>query len=152
MGEGVLAGRRHVVSSAGIGSCVVVTLYDHKRHTGGMAHVMLPDSAAVPEPVGSFQCADTAIKALVDGLRGQGSLVQDLVAKMVGGARMFSAYDNGSTGIGSQNIRRVKEILKREQIPLVGLDVAGHHGRSVEFHLQSGRLVVTAIGIKDRAF
>ena len=105
MGEGVVARGPHIVMSAGIGSCVVVTLYDDKRQLGAMAHVMLPDSAALPEPSGSFQCADTAIRALVDELRKQGSLLENLVAKMVGGARMFPCYNDGHTGIGHKALQ-----------------------------------------------
>jgi chemotaxis protein CheD len=150
MGEGVVACVPHVLSSAGIGSCVVVTLYDAARKTGGMAHVMLPDSAALPEPVGPFVCADTAVGALLGGLRGQGSPLQDLVAKMVGGARMFSAYGTEGSGIGGQNLRAVKDLLQREGIPLAGWDVAGSHGRSVEFHLASGSLIVKALGATDK--
>jgi chemotaxis protein CheD len=152
MGEGVVACGPHVVSSTGIGSCVVVTLYDAKRKAGAMAHVMLPDSAALCEPSGSFQCADTAIKLLLEGLQDQGSLLLDLVAKIAGGARMFSTYDEGTNGIGSQNIRRIKDILQRNRIPLTGWDVDGRHGRSVDFHLTSGNLVVKSFGTTDKVF
>ena len=71
---------------------------------------------------------------------------------MAGGARMFSAYDNGRDGIGAQNIRSIKHILRQVEIPLVGWDVAGQHGRTVEFHLASGRLVVKALGKADKQF
>src|ERR1700736_5167424 len=86
MGEGVVASGPQVVSSPGIGSCVVVTLYDGKRRVGGLAHVMLPDSAGVRGRPGSYQCADTAIAALLEDLHSQGALPEDLEAKMVGGA------------------------------------------------------------------
>jgi chemotaxis protein CheD len=157
MGEGVVASGPHIVSAAGIGSCVVVALYDGKRGLGGLAHIMLPDSASVQEEMNGteavpYRCADTAIAALLDGLRGKGARLQDLVAKMVGGARMFATYGNGSAGIGGQNIRSVKHILAREGIPLVGWDLAGQHARTVEFHLASGKLVVKASGQEDRQF
>ena len=45
MGEGAVAVDPQVLSSPGIGSCVAVALYDSERRIGGMAHVMLPDSA-----------------------------------------------------------------------------------------------------------
>jgi len=40
--------------------------------------------------------------------------------------------------------------LRRERIPLIGEDVGGHHGRTVKFELNSGRLLVKAIGKTDR--
>jgi chemotaxis protein CheD len=130
----------------------VVTLYDAKRKAGAMAHVMLPDSASLRSTSGSFQFADTAIKLLLDRLQDQGSLLEDLVAKIAGGARMFSSYDDATHGIGSQNIRRIKEILQRNRIPLAGWDVDGYHGRSVEFHLASGAMVVKNLGSTDKVF
>jgi chemotaxis protein CheD len=152
MGEGVVASGPHVVSSAGIGSCVVVALYDARRKAGAMAHVMLPDSAALRESAGCYQCADTAINLLLAGLQYQGSLLQDLVAKIAGGARMFSTYDVGTNGIGSQNIRRIKDILQRNRIPLAGWDIDGQHGRSVDFDLASGKLIVKTLGTTDKVF
>ena len=71
---------------------------------------------------------------------------------MVGGAQMFASYENGGAGIGGQNVRSVKHTLAREGVRLVGWDVAGHHGRTVEFHLASGKLVVTAAGREDKQF
>jgi chemotaxis protein CheD len=150
MGEGVVASDPQVVLSAGIGSCVVVILYDGGRRTGGVAHVMLPDSADVRGRSGPFQCADTAIATLLARLQSRGARPQDLVAKMVGGAQMF-AGDNGA-GIGKQNVTRLKDLLDRERIPLVGWDVAGRHGRSVEFHLASGKVVVRTLDKDDKQF
>jgi chemotaxis protein CheD len=152
MGEGVLAGGSQIVVSAGIGSCVVVTLYHPSRRIGGFAHVMLPDSREVHGSCPVFHCADTAVAALLKELRDKGVDASGLVAKMVGGAKMFSSYDNGSSGMGAQNIQSIKQILEREKIPLVGFDVAGHHGRSVEFHLASGQLVVRTLEKLDKRF
>jgi chemotaxis protein CheD len=140
-----------------LGSCVAVILYDTQQRIGGLAHIMLPDSsqlqseqAAFRNPQSAFKCADTAIAVLLGRLQSRGAVRRDIVAKMVGGARMFSCYENPDTGIGEQNITSVRRILRRERIALTGEDTGGHHGRSVEFHLDSGRVVVTAIGREAR--
>jgi chemotaxis protein CheD len=150
MGEGVVASAPHIVLSSGLGSCVAVVLYDAQRRIGGLAHIMLPDSASVNGRRSPYQCADTAIAVLLERLQSRGAVRRGIVAKMVGGARMFSCYESPNTGIGDQNITSVKHILRREQIALIGEDTGGHHGRSVEFHLDSGRVVVTAIGRGER--
>jgi chemotaxis protein CheD len=152
MGEGVLAGGSQIVFSVGIGSCVVVTLYHPDRRIGGFAHVMLPDSREVHGSYPAYQCADTAVAALLKGLCNEGVDTSGLVAKMVGGAKMFSSYGNGKLGMGAQNIQSIKQILEQEKIPLVGFDVAGHHGRSVEFHLTSGQMVVRTLEKLDKHF
>src|SRR4051794_21277273 len=106
LAEGVVAGYSQVVRSVGIGSCVAISLHDSKRRIGGVAHVMLPESANVRSRSGLCQCAETAVATLLDQLRSQGACQQDVVAKLVGGAKMF-AGDNGA-GIGKQNILRLK--------------------------------------------
>ena len=97
-----------------------------------------------------YKCADTAIAALLEELQSKGAIRQNMVAKMVGGARMFSCNGDVNTGIGAQNIISVKRLLMSERIPLVGEDVGGHYGRSVEFHLDSGKVILRAIGKEER--
>ncbi len=152
MGEGVVASGSQIVMSVGIGSCVVVALYHAERRMGGLAHIMLPDSHEVHSSCPAYHCADTALAALLKRLRDKGVEATGLVAKMAGGAKMFSSYDNGSAGMGVQNIQSIKQILYQEKIPLVGFDVGGHHGRSVEFHLASGQMVVRTLENLDKHF
>jgi chemotaxis protein CheD len=167
IGEGVVASAPGIVLSSGLGSCVAVILYDTRRKIGALAHIMLPAQlrnaecgmrneqsamrgSAIRNPKTTFQFADTAIAVLLERLQSRGAVRRDIVAKMVGGARMFSCYENPDTGIGKQNITSVRHILQRERIALIGEDTGGHHGRSVEFHLDSGRVIVTAIGREKR--
>jgi len=146
MGEGVVARAPHIISSLGLGSCVTVALYDTKRRIGGLAHIMLPDSNSPNGRYTTYQCADTAITALLEQMQSKGAILKDIVAKMVGGARMFSSYDGLNPGIGEQNIISIKHILNRQGIPLIAEDIGGHHGRNIEFHLDSGKLVIKAVG------
>jgi len=150
MGEGVVTMAPYVISSLGLGSCVVVALYDTRQKIGGLAHVMLPSSSHFQVGHKPYQRADKAIATLLEGLLMRRASRQDIVAKLVGGARMFSYEDDRSLGIGQQNVLSIKDILRREQIPLIGEDVGGHHGRSVEFHLDSGKLIVRSIGREER--
>lgn len=162
MGEGVIAEAPHVIVSQGIGSCVVVALYDTKLKVGGLAHIALPDSRMRGTVRGSksqctgytmpYQCADTAIAALLEGLGNRGSSRSNIVARMAGGARMFPSYSDTSTGIGEQNIVSIMRLLEKEHIPIMGLDVGGNHGRNVEFCLDSGRIIVTALEKEDKEF
>lgn len=174
MGEGIITKAPNIVWSRGLGSCVVVTLYDTQRKIGGLAHIMLPGSSKIgnPSPCGSslkgsrtsrgipqggstirnqkYRRADTAIAALLEGLKDKGAILKDVVAKMAGGARMFSDYEGPDTGMGAENILSIRQNLTREGIPLIGQDVGGHHGRNVEFHLDSGVVIVKAIGREDK--
>jgi len=150
MGEGVVTRAPHVISSLGLGSCVVIAIYDTRQRIGGLAHIMLPDSNCLSGQRPPFHCADTAIVTLLKKLRSKGAKRRDMVGKMVGGAQMFVSSNGSSPGIGVQNTTNIKQILDREEIPLTGEDIGDRYGRNVEFHLDSGKVIVKAIGREDR--
>jgi len=146
MGGGAVTAAPHIISSSGLGSCVVLTLYDTERKLGGLAHIMLPDSISLNGSHPPYKCADTAIATLIKELRTMRASPRNMVAKLVGGARMFLSSDNFSPGIGEQNIISVKRILKRKRIPVIAENTGGNYGRNVEFYLDSGKVMVRAIG------
>lgn len=155
MGEGAVAAAPDMIKAVGCGSCVILALYDAKMKVGGLAHIMLPASsvrAGGPALDGdeAYQCADTAVSRLLDEMRRMGASRKDIVARMAGGAAMFPSYSAGSAGIGRQNVEGLKDVLERAGIPLAVWDTGGSHGRNVEFHMDSGRVVVTAFGMEDR--
>lgn len=157
IGEGAVAKAPGVIIAEGLGSCVALVLYDVKHGLGGMAHILLPTSSEYKSrKTGVFSpylYADTAIDALLKELRYQnGTPLPNVVAKIVGGARMFPVYNGTGTGIGEQNVAQIRHLLKKRFVPLVGEDIGGSHGRSGEFYLDSGRMVVKALGKDDKEF
>jgi chemotaxis protein CheD len=170
MGEGIVAEAPHIILSAGLGSCVAVTIYDIRHRIGGLAHIMIPTlikkevermrryedkkkiltSQPLNFSTSVYQCANTAIPALIEEMFKKGAARQGIMAKMAGGARMFPSYSGINAGIGEQNIISVRRLLKKEGIPLVREDTGGSYGRSVEFYLDSGMVIVKAFGRDDR--
>ena len=150
MGGGAVTTAPHIISSSGLGSCVVLTLYDTERKLGGLAHIMLPDSISLNGSHPPYKCADTAIATLIKELRSMKASPRNMVAKLVGGAKMFLSGDDCGPGIGGQNIISIKRILERKRIPVIGENIGGNYGRNVEFYLDSGKVVVRAIGREDR--
>ena len=150
MGGGAVTTAPHIILSSGLGSCVVVTLYDTKQKLGGLAHIMLPDSISLNGSHPTYKCADTAIATLIKELRSMRATPRDMVAKLVGGAKMFLSSDDSSPSIGEQNIVSIKRILRQKRIPLTGENTGGNYGRSVEFYLDSGKVMVRAIGREDK--
>jgi chemotaxis protein CheD len=142
MGESVQASAQHVITCQGLGSCVAVALYDWRHKTGALAHVMLPYAAEV-EGAMSGKCADQATHTMVEGLLARGACRQDLVARIAGGARMFAPHSDDGPGIGERNVRSVKDALRVEEVPLLAEDTGGSRGRTVQFHLASGQLLVS---------
>ncbi len=150
IGEGEVSHPPGIIIAEGLGSCIALCLYDTLQEVGGMAHIMLPHSSEYKSRKDNvslpYLYADSALDALLKGLEKSGACLQNIIAKMAGGARMFPVYNGVSTGIGEQNTTCIRELLKKRLIPLVGEDVGGSHGRSAEFHVHSGRIIVTAIG------
>lgn len=153
MGEGIVSCAPHIIRSVGIGSCVAVTLYNPHLKIGGLAHIMFPESLTshtLNFSASAYQYADTAINTLLEEMSKKGAARGEISAKIAGGAKMFSSYSGFSAGIGEQNIKSIKALLETREIPLIGIDTGGNYGRSVEFYLDSGKVVVKAFGREDR--
>ncbi|GFO96154.1 chemotaxis protein CheD [groundwater metagenome] len=145
MAEGAVSKQPDVICSSAIGSCVVIALYETRARIGGLAHIMLPEISRKEMRKTPFQCADTGIASLIEWMRGEGAEMKYIAAKIVGGARMFSYYQS-NPNIGERNIKCVKQVLRKKGIPLIGEDVGGSCGRSVKFHLDSGKLIIRSTG------
>ena len=126
----------------GIGSCIVITLYDPMLKVGAMAHTMLPDSTKSGPTSNPLKFADLAMDQMIRKMESLGSNRQNMEAKIVGGANMFPSLGHESLRTGEENVLAVKEKLRKEGIPLAGEVVGGSVGRSVEFDTASGIVTV----------
>ncbi len=129
-----------VLTASGIGSCLVIALWDPVHRVGGLAHAMLPSASGPPGRNGQdTKYTDVAIDETLRQMLAGGSRREHLEAKIVGGANMFP---NLKADLGSENIRSAKEKLDREHIGLTRECVGGSAGRSVEFCTASGIVTV----------
>ncbi|MBU0571413.1 MAG: chemotaxis protein CheD [Candidatus Omnitrophica bacterium] len=120
----------HLVA-LGVGSCIIITLYDLKNKIGAMAHAMLSLRSS-GEAVGmkDTRYIDAAVDMMLAKMTSAGSRKENLEAKLIGGSNMFP---NIKSSIGEKNIAGAREKLKKEGIEIVGEAVGGTQGRSVEF-------------------
>ncbi|MBU0694650.1 MAG: chemotaxis protein CheD [Candidatus Omnitrophica bacterium] len=152
MGEIEVAKGEDTLIALGIGSCLVVTLYDPKQKIGALAHTMLPARRMSSESRNAenerrdtryaspdTRYADIAIDEMLNKIAAQGAKKEFITAKLIGGANMFSAI---TSKIGEDNISYTRERLKKQGIPIVGECVGGSQGRSVEFSVASGIVTV----------
>jgi len=147
-----LAESPDVLASYGVGSCVVVALFDPGTGLAAMAHVMLPGRGEEKKSLPPAMYSDQAIEGMLEDLLRSGGVRERLVAKIAGGAQMF-VFPSGSkdNSPGQRNVETVIEKLSREGIPLIAKDVGKNYGRSVEFYTESGRMLIKTIseGIKE---
>ena len=150
VGEMGAASAPDVLVTMALGSCVGVSLWDPRRRNGALAHVMLPRPNARSDDPPPSRFADTAIPAMVECLASMGSPRRRLIAKIVGGAAMFSG-DSAISTVGERNLAEVRRTLEELRIPIRAEDTGGSHARTVELHLDSGTLKVRsyAYGIKE---
>ncbi|XXM73543.1 chemotaxis protein CheD [Lysinibacillus sphaericus] len=140
------------IRTSGLGSCVGVVLYDDTSRIAGMVHVMLPSSSiAKEEPLNSAKYADSGVEELILRLKGMGAALHRLKCKMAGGAQMFQLSSKSDLmRIGPRNVEAVREVLKKNNIPVIGEDVGGSKGRTIEFFVSDFTLQIRTVheGIK----
>jgi chemotaxis protein CheD len=137
----------HRLRTTGLGSCVGVVLYDATNKIAGMAHVMLPDSSLAKGSdfnIGKY--ADTAIPQLIKEMENAGASVRNLVAKLAGGAQMFSFLSGNDTmRIGPRNVEACKIKLQEAGIRIVAEDTGGNCGRTIEMDAETGILQIRTV-------
>jgi len=124
------------LTTTGLGSCVGVALVDTEAGLAGLAHVMLPSADGSDEEA---KFADTAIEAMLEELYDMEAT--HVEAKIAGGSNMLDLSGVGKE-VGSRNVAATRDALDEHDVPLVGADTGGSHGRSLELHTDSGTLVV----------
>ncbi len=122
-----------------LGSCVGICLWDSRRKVGGMNHYLLPTGA---NGENSLRFGRVAIPCLIERVLALGCKVDDLRAKVVGGACVLDALQNEGKHLGDQNVELAMELLNRAGIPVVGTHAGGQRGRKVIFQTFDGVALV----------
>ena len=136
-----------ILTTLGLGSCVGIVLHDPVTKVSGLAHVMLPDSTQIRNNSNVAKFADTAIDKLIGDMIALGANRKRLVAKIAGGAQMFS-FDraNEMMSIGERNAKATKVKLKALDIRVLAEDTGANYGRTIEFYSETGDLLIKTIG------
>lgn len=135
------------ITTLGLGSCVGIALRDPINKIGGLAHIMLPDSTKIQNNSSVPKFADTGIQELVDQMVKAGAVQSRIVAKIAGGAQMFSFQNKSElVAIGARNVEATKTKLRELHIRILAEDTGESYGRTVEFYPETGDFVIKAVG------
>lgn len=147
MAEWKMASAPQRLKTLGLGSCVAVILHDPLLKLATMAHVMLPYAAMANTPsVKKGKYADTAIAEMVTALHRTGAKPSRLMAKLVGGAQMFTFQSqNQLQSIGTRNVEACVKTLAAYRIPIVLQETGGSSGRTVEFFCEDGAVTIKTV-------
>lgn len=137
-----------VLVTYALGSCVGICLYDAEKKIAGLAHIMLPlskDAAAASKatPENRRRYADTGITELIQEMSFAGASTKNLIAKIAGGAQMFSS-SSAVFNIGERNVEAVKKMLAAYRIKIIAEETGLNYGRTVFFHADTGIMEVRA--------
>ncbi|ACD51638.1 UNVERIFIED_ORG: chemoreceptor glutamine deamidase CheD [Clostridium botulinum] len=136
------------IMTIGLGSCIGIALYDRRSKLAGLSHIMLPDSTQFKNVTNPMKFADLAIPLLIKKMEAKGCLKRNLIAKIAGGASMFSFSDKSMVGdIGKRNIQAVKKSLSEERIQIIAEDVGGNKGRTMILDALDGKVTLKIVGI-----
>ena len=135
------------ITTLGLGSCVGIAIRDPATKIGGLAHVMLPDSTQIRNNSNIPKFADTGIAELVKRMTAKGANPGRMVAKIAGGAQMFSFQNKSEMiRIGERNVEAARRKLAQLRIPVLAADTGDSYGRTVIFYPETGDFVIKAVG------
>ncbi|MDO5572776.1 MAG: chemotaxis protein CheD [bacterium] len=135
------------ITTLGLGSCVGIALRDPVNKIGGLAHIMLPDSTKIQNNSSIPKFADTGIQELVNQMVRAGAVQSRIVAKIAGGAQMFSFQNKSElVAIGERNVEATKKKLQELRIRILAQDTGESYGRTVEFFPETGDFIIKAVG------
>jgi len=142
-GEAFVSKAPEILISLGVGSCVIVCLYEENKKIGGMIHAMLPSILGRENPDKSeYLFVDKGLQKLINEIEDIGCKKEDLTAKIIGGAEMFKKLSINSINLGNLNVNSAKMLLEKESIKIISEDTGGNSGRSVKFYLENGQIEI----------
>ena len=152
MGEIKVAESPHRLMALGLGSCIAVVLYVEDAKIGGLAHIMLPYIKEANNKSNSARFADIGIAMVIDEMTRRGTQIQNMWAKIFGGANMFPGIISADStmDIGKRNILAVREELESHNIKIIAEEVGDHVGRTVLFDTRDGSALVKTTQLGDR--
>lgn len=134
-----------ILACYGLGSCIGLFLFDRFRKIAGGAHIMLPGQSPSNGHFADYLYSSEAISTMLQAMVEKGSKINELRAKLVGGANLLSG-DCEVTRIGQENVLAVKNQLLRRNIYLAAEDVGGRLSRTARFNTLTGEVYVSSTG------
>lgn len=136
-----------VIVACGLGSCVGVAAYDPSLKAGVLAHVVLPEARGNCGNMRSARYATDAIPLMIEILRKMGCRPSLCIWKIAGGAQVLTPpILSDRLLIGERNIAAVKSMMKQYGLAIQAEDTGGRFGRTMQLHIDSGRVTIRSVG------
>ena len=131
-----------------LGSCLAVTMFHRRLGIGAICHGFLPEcrekgqcGGECPEP-GKY--VDCAIQWMTKRFKQRGALLHEIEIKVFGGADTLGAGPGGRgvISIGKLNAAMALQVLEKEGLSILSLDVGGATGRKLFFNTHTGEVLL----------
>lgn len=131
-----------LTTSAPVGSCVAVCLWDPSSGVGGLLHFLWPDSKLNPEQAESAPAcyADTGVRLLFEQAGLMGADKGRCKVRLVGGAEIPDRDQAGHWA--KRNLLAVRSVLWRNGVFLDGEEVGGTKARRATLTVSNGEVLV----------
>ncbi len=142
-----------VLVTYGLGSCVVVCLYDPSVRVGGMLHALLPALTSNHSHVSNpAKFVDQGVPLLIDSLVASGAMANRLIANLAGGAQIIGAPEYSKAfHIGASNVQAAEAALRSAGLKIKARAVGGSIGRTVKLYIAGGQTTVRILGQTEQA-
>ena len=138
-GEVKVGGKKIILRSTAIGSCIVIAAYDFNKRIGAMAHIMLPGSAP-DKTQGKTKYAADAIDEMIYKLTQTGVKKCDIEVCLVGGGNVLKKKDDT---VCKDNIESTTQLLEKKHIPVRDAVLGGTNRKGVFLDVGSGSIFYT---------
>jgi chemotaxis protein CheD len=137
----------------GLGSCVVICLYDPVAKVGGMLHALLPGPTWGRKNKGKpTRFVSQGVPLLIEALAALGAKPGRLEAQLCGGAQvaMRSAFNNHNPlNIGERNLQAARLALQAADLKMKAEATGGEIGRTVKLHIANGQVTIKTLGQQE---
>lgn len=133
-----------------LGSCVSITMFNHRLKVGAICHGMLPHCREKAVCKGRcaecFKYVDCSIRHMLEQFRSLGISHREIEVKLFGGADMFATGDGERETVGAHNTRTALSIIEMEHLNLSKSDTGGGRGRKIFFYTHTGEIFLKRLG------
>jgi chemotaxis protein CheD len=131
-----------ITTSAPVGSCVAVCLWESNAHVSGLLHFLLPDSKSDPAQaeVSPTKFADTGLMVLLDEATRLGAKKSQCKVWLIGGAQVDDREN--ADKLAKRNVLAARSALWKAGILLDREEVGGNKPRKATLSVSGGELFV----------
>jgi chemotaxis protein CheD len=126
-----------------LATCIAVTIYDWKLKIGGLCHYLLPNNENFSLELSSNTFGNLNLGSMLYELYKKNVNPERLEAKIFGGASSIGMNSNDYYHIGKKNAEVAIDFLKKNQIPILAMEIGGDFYRNVEFNLSNGLVKIS---------